>query len=130
MLSGGISGEGVGPAPIPTHSTLGSARQKGPECGKGGPICDKAKITRPSGNSRRVVAPWENQKHLLSMRLLVTVLLTLLGSCGTEPEYPPFDGPAPTGSGFTLSNGVATAVLREHRQSGELRQRVDVDPPG
>jgi hypothetical protein len=58
------------------------------------------------------------------MRLLVTVLLALLGCGGTEPEYPPFDGPAPTVSGFTLSNGLATAVLRD-QAGGSTIGRTD-----
>ena len=41
------------------------------------------------------------------------VLLALLGCGGTEPDYPPFDGPAPTVSDFTIENGVATAILRD-----------------
>ena len=41
-------------------------------------------------------------------------LLTLaLLACGTEPDYPPFNGPAPTVSDFTIASDVATAILRD-----------------
>ena len=39
-------------------------------------------------------------------------LLVLLG-CGTEPDYPEFDGPAPTVSHFGFSGDQARAVVRD-----------------
>jgi len=39
--------------------------------------------------------------------------LALLACGGTEPDYPPFDGPAPTVSDFTIASDVATAILRD-----------------
>jgi hypothetical protein len=42
----------------------------------------------------------------------VLVALVLLGCGGTEPDYPPFDGPAPTVSDFTITD-VASAILRD-----------------
>jgi hypothetical protein len=38
--------------------------------------------------------------------------LVLLGCGGTEPDYPPFDGPEPTLSDFTVTD-VASAILRD-----------------
>jgi len=46
------------------------------------------------------------------MRLTPAILLALL-ACGTEPDYPPFEGPAPTVSGFVVKERVATAVIRD-----------------
>jgi hypothetical protein len=40
-------------------------------------------------------------------------MLAVLGCGGTEPDYPPFDGPAPTVSHFTIDKGVARAILRD-----------------
>jgi hypothetical protein len=42
----------------------------------------------------------------------VLVALVVLGCGGTEPDYPPFDGPAPTVSDFTVTD-VARAILRD-----------------
>ena len=39
--------------------------------------------------------------------------VAVLGCSGTEPDYPPFDGPAPTVSTFAIDNGVARAILRD-----------------
>ena len=47
------------------------------------------------------------------MRPVLGLLLGLLACGGTEPDYPPFDGPSPTVSGFILSGGKATATLRD-----------------
>jgi hypothetical protein len=49
----------------------------------------------------------------MAMRLVLGLLLGLLGCGGTEPDYPPFDGPAPTVSHFIVSDGKATATLRD-----------------
>jgi hypothetical protein len=48
------------------------------------------------------------------MRPRWTLLLALLACSGTEPpDYPPFDGPAPTVSDFVVRNRVASAILRD-----------------
>jgi hypothetical protein len=47
------------------------------------------------------------------MRLVLGLLLGLLACGGTEPDYPPFDGPAPTVSDFIVSGGEARATLRD-----------------
>lgn len=41
------------------------------------------------------------------------LVFALLGCGGTEPDYPPFDGPAPTVSEFNIENGVGTAFIRD-----------------
>jgi hypothetical protein len=47
------------------------------------------------------------------MRLALGLLLGL-SACGrTEPDYPPFDGPAPTVSDFTIRDGEVRAILRD-----------------
>jgi hypothetical protein len=47
------------------------------------------------------------------MRLVLSLLLGLLACEGTGPDYPPFDGPAPAVLEFTVSNGEASAILRD-----------------
>jgi hypothetical protein len=47
------------------------------------------------------------------MRRGLGLLLVLLACNGTEPEYPPFDGPAPTVSDVVLGNGRARAIIRD-----------------
>lgn len=48
------------------------------------------------------------------MRLTLSLLLGLLACGGTEPpDYPPFDGSAPTVFDFIVSNGEASAILRD-----------------
>ena len=49
------------------------------------------------------------------MRPILGLLLALLACGGTEPDYPPFDGPAPTVSDFIVGNGVAGAILRDSK---------------
>jgi len=58
------------------------------------------------------------------MRLEVGLLVALLACGGTEPDYPPFDGPAPTVSDFTVSNRQASAILRDP-QGGMTIGRTD-----
>ena len=59
------------------------------------------------------------------MRRVTSLLLGLLACGGTEPpDYPPFDGPAPTVFDFTVSNGQASAILRDP-QGGATIGRTD-----
>jgi hypothetical protein len=51
-------------------------------------------------------------------------LLVVLGCGRTEPDYPPFDGPAPTVSDFTVANGEARAIVRDP-QGGATVGRTD-----
>jgi hypothetical protein len=43
---------------------------------------------------------------------------------GVEPDYPPFDGPAPTVSDFRIHDAVARAILRDP-QGGNTIGRTD-----
>ena len=47
------------------------------------------------------------------MRLAVGLLVGLSACGGTEPDYPPFDGPAPTVSDFTIRGREVSAILRD-----------------
>lgn len=47
------------------------------------------------------------------MRRSCGLLLVLLACNGTEPDYPEFNGPAPTVSHFTFSGNLARAVIRD-----------------
>jgi hypothetical protein len=47
------------------------------------------------------------------MRPTFGLLLALLACGGTDPDHPPFDGPAPTVSDFIVGNGDASAILRD-----------------
>jgi hypothetical protein len=47
------------------------------------------------------------------MRPRWAVLLALLACGENEPDYPPFDGPAPTVSDFVVDGREASAILRD-----------------
>jgi hypothetical protein len=48
------------------------------------------------------------------MRAWLSLLLVpLVGCTSTEPDHPPFDGPAPTVSDFAFGNLIASATIRD-----------------
>jgi hypothetical protein len=52
-------------------------------------------------------------------------LVVVLVACGsTEPDYPPFDGPAPMVSGFVMRDGGVSAILRDS-EGGATIGRTD-----
>ena len=63
------------------------------------------------------------------MRPVLGLLLGLLACGGTEPDYPPFDGPSPTVSGFTVSGGTGDGdaprpTRGDHDRSNGLHLRL------
>ncbi len=56
------------------------------------------------------------------MRPRWSLLLALLACGKTEPDYPPFDGPAPTVSDFSMGDGVASAILRDSKGASTIGQ--------
>ncbi len=60
------------------------------------------------------------------MRPMSGLLLGILACGGTEPDYPPFDGPAPTVSDFVVINGEASAILRTWIRVDNLTWRVTI----